>query len=125
LVGDADGIVIAPNEVAERLVEETAELMVLEKEQELAIAASLRLTDLSFSTPLLLDDNGSPRLYRLSDIGDPARTFSLHLGLGADLIAEGVVPQPFSALPAPQLEGGVTLDLSETDLLALAGAALS
>lgn len=39
LVGDADGIVIAPNEVAERLVEETAELMVLEKEQELAIAA--------------------------------------------------------------------------------------
>lgn len=39
LVGDADGIVIAPNEAVERLVEETAELMVLEKEQEIAIAA--------------------------------------------------------------------------------------
>lgn len=39
LVGDADGIVVAPNEVAERLVEETAELMVLEKEQEVAIAS--------------------------------------------------------------------------------------
>jgi 4-hydroxy-4-methyl-2-oxoglutarate aldolase len=39
LVGDADGIVVVPHEAVERLVEETAELMVLEKEQEIAIAS--------------------------------------------------------------------------------------
>ena len=37
LVGDADGIVIAPHEVADTLVQEAEEIMALEKEQEVAI----------------------------------------------------------------------------------------
>lgn len=37
IVGDADGIVIAPNEIADALVQEAEELIALEKEQEIAI----------------------------------------------------------------------------------------
>jgi len=37
IVGDLDGIVLAPNEAAEPLIAEAAELQVLEKEQEIAI----------------------------------------------------------------------------------------
>jgi regulator of RNase E activity RraA len=37
IVGDADGVVIAPNEIADTLVQEADELMALEKEQEVAI----------------------------------------------------------------------------------------
>lgn len=92
-------------------------------DQELAIAAGLRLSELSFSTPLLLDEHGNRHLYRLSEIGDPSHTFNLRLGLGLDLLAEDLAGDQarFGELSAPQLQGGLTLDLSETDLLALAG----
>jgi regulator of RNase E activity RraA len=50
IVGDADGIVVAPQEVADALVVEAEELMALEKEQEIAIrdgAALAAIQDIS------------------------------------------------------------------------------
>ena len=95
-------------------------------DQELAIASALRLSELSFSTPLLTDEEGIPRVYQLSEIGDPGQTFGLRLGMGLDLFddadAELDDSVPLADAPAPQLQGGTTLDLSETDLLALASA---
>ena len=46
IVGDADGIVIAPAEVAEALIEEVMELDLLEKEQEIAIRDGRPLKDI-------------------------------------------------------------------------------
>ena len=95
-------------------------------DQELAIASALRLSELSFSTPLLTDEEGIPRVYQLSEIGDQGQTFGLRLGMGLDLFddadAELDDSVPLADAPAPQLQGGTTLDLSETDLLALASA---
>ena len=68
-----------------------------ETDQELAIAAGLRLSELSFSSPLLVEADGTPRNYLLSQFGDgdPAQTFGLQLGMGLDLIDDELEAEPF------------------------------
>ena len=46
IVGDADGIVVAPFEIAEALIQDAEELMVQEKEQEVAIRDGAPLADI-------------------------------------------------------------------------------
>ena len=63
----------------------------------MAIAAGLRLSELSFSSPLLVEADGTPRNYLLSQFGDgdPAQTFGLQLGMGLDLIDDELEAEPF------------------------------
>ena len=46
IVGDVDGVVIAPGEIAERLIMEIQEIQALEKDQEILIRDRAPLSDI-------------------------------------------------------------------------------